>query len=156
MTTKSQQARVVRRNGGHLLDVNALVALADPDHDKHKAMEKWFVNGPREWAICPFTEAGLVRVTTNASAYSNPLTIEQARGFLTELATRNGYRYWPVSDPWLTLAAPFIDRLFGHKQVTDSYLLGMAVKHNSVLVTFDKAISYLAGSEYSQNLLVLA
>jgi hypothetical protein len=34
-------------------------------------------------------------------------------------------------------------------------LLGLAVKESGVLVTFDKAIKYLAGAIYSQNVLVL-
>jgi len=151
----------------YLLDVNALIALADPDHKHHEAMENWFVSnlkrkdsagsqgGKDTWAICPITEAGFVRVTTNPAGYPNALTVEQALAFLTELAARSGYRYWPISDPWASLAAPFLGRLFSHKQITDSYLLGLAVKNNGVLVTFDKGLRYLAGSEYSRNLLVL-
>jgi toxin-antitoxin system PIN domain toxin len=141
----------------YLLDVNALIALADPDHQHHEAIENWFVNSidPKHtWAICPLAEAGFVRVTTNP-AYSNPLTIEQALAVLNGHATQSGYRYWALSDPWLVLAAPFIGRLFSHRQVTDSYLLGLAIKNNGVLVTFDKGLGYLAGSEYSRNLLVL-
>jgi len=45
--------------------------------------------------------------------------------------------------------------LFGHQQVTDAYLLGLAVKENGVLVTFDRGIKYLAGSQFQRNLLVL-
>jgi toxin-antitoxin system PIN domain toxin len=141
----------------YLLDVNALIALADPDHKHHKTTEKWFVtlvDLRHTWAICPFTEAGFVRVTTNPG-YPNPLTVEQALAVLRGHATRSGYQYWPISDPWVVLAAPFIGRLFSHRQVTDSYLLGLAVKNNGVLVTFDKGLGYLAGSEYSRNLLVL-
>jgi toxin-antitoxin system PIN domain toxin len=141
----------------YLLDVNALIALADPDHQHHKAIEKWFVTSvdlKHTWAICPLTEAGFVRVTTNPG-YSNPLTVEQAFAFLSEFAKRSGYHYWPISDPWVLLAAPFIGRLFSHHQVTDSYLLGLAVKNNGVLLTFDKGLGYLAGSEYRRNLLVL-
>jgi toxin-antitoxin system PIN domain toxin len=144
----------MKNKGGYLLDVNALIALADPDHKDHDAIDGWWPN-PNVWAICPFTEAGFVRVTTNSS-YDHPFTVDRARDFLTELATRRGYRYWAVSDPWLKLAAPFADRLFGPKQITDSYLLGLSVKNNAVLVTFDKAIGYLAGSEYGDNLLVLS
>jgi hypothetical protein len=34
-------------------------------------------------------------------------------------------------------------------------LLGLAIKENGVLVTFDRGIKYMAGSEFSQNVLIL-
>jgi len=33
--------------------------------------------------------------------------------------------------------------------------LGLAIKEKGVLVTFDKAIQYMAGAEFSQNVLIL-
>ncbi len=55
----------------------------------------------------------------------------------------------------MTLTAPFAARIFGHQQVTDAYLLGLAIKENGVLVTFDKGIQYMAGAEFSRNVLLL-
>jgi predicted nucleic acid-binding protein len=79
----------------------------------------------------------------------------QAAAILADFAVHPGYRYWPIHDRWAVLTAPFSARILGHQQVTDAYLLGLAVKEKGVLVTFDKGIKYLAGKEYSQNLLVL-
>ena len=139
----------------YLLDLNALIGLGDPNHVHHPAIERWFLSsGKQDWGVCPITDSGFVRVTTNA-AYRSTRTIAQATAVLADFATHPGYRYWPISDPWIELAAPFLGRIFGHQQITDSYLLGLALKHNGVLVTFDKGIRYLAGSEYSRNLLVL-
>ena len=84
-----------------------------------------------------------------------PASIAQATAILADFATHPGYRYWSISAPWAALTAPFSSRLLGHQQITDAYLLGLAAKENGVLVTFDKAVKYLAGAEYSQNLLVL-
>jgi hypothetical protein len=53
------------------------------------------------------------------------------------------------------LTASFRDRIFGPQQVTDAYLLGLAIKENGVLVTFDRGLRYLAGPQFSRNLLVL-
>jgi predicted nucleic acid-binding protein len=36
------------------------------------------------------------------------------------------------------------ERIFGPKQLTDIYLLALAVKHNGRLVTFDRAIPIAA------------
>jgi predicted nucleic acid-binding protein len=119
-------------------------------------MQKWFQSsGKANWGVCPLTEAGFIRVTTNPVYRPSSRTVEQATAILADFATAPGYRYWPIVETWATLTAPFSARLFGHQQVTDAYLLGLAVKGGGVLVTFDKAIKYLAGAVYSQNVLVL-
>jgi uncharacterized protein len=137
-----------------LLDVNALVALADKDHIHHRIMTAWFKSqGHRGWAVCPFTEAGFLRIMCRLGLASRPL--EEVTEILSRFAQHPGYRYWPITSGWPALTAPFHGRLFGHQQVTDAYLLGLAVKKNGVLVTFDKALSHLAGAQHRQNLLIL-
>ena len=140
----------------YLLDLNALIFLADPDGLHYRAMLKWFdSSGKEDWGVCPLTEAGFVRVTTNP-AYRGPTrTFAQATAILAEFATHPGYRYWSITDRWAVLTAPFSARVLGHQQVTDAYLLGLAIKEEGVLVTFDKGIKYLAGTDFSRNLLVL-
>jgi predicted nucleic acid-binding protein len=39
--------------------------------------------------------------------------------------------------------------VYGPKQITDAYLLGIAGKHGGKLATMDKAIKSLAGAEFS-------
>jgi toxin-antitoxin system PIN domain toxin len=140
----------------YLLDLNALIAFGDPDHEHHQAIQEWFIaSGKADWGVCPFTEAGFVRVTTNPGYRPASRTIAQATAILADFATHPGYRYWAISDKWAVLTASFSARLLGHQQVTDAYLLGLAVKEKGVLVTFDRGIGYLAGADYSRNLLVL-
>ena len=140
----------------YLLDLNALIALVDPDSVHYIAMQEWFDSaGWEDWGVCPLTEAGFVRVTANPAFGGAARTLAQATAILAELADRPGYRYWRIADSWAELTAPFSARLLGHQQVTDAYLLGLAVKEDGVLVTFDKGVKYLAGTEYSRNLLVL-
>jgi predicted nucleic acid-binding protein len=83
------------------------------------------------------------------------LTVEESTYVFAALIDHPGYRFWPINEDWATLATPFIERVFGHQQITDAYLLGLAIKEGGVLVTMDKAIKYLAGSEYSRNVLLL-
>jgi uncharacterized protein len=143
-------------NARYLLDLNALIALADPDSIHYEAMQRWYdTAGHRDWGVCPLTESGFVRVTTNPK-YSGPnRTVAQARAILGELSKVSGYRYWPITESWVEVTAPFAPRIKGHQQVTDAYLLGMAIREEGTLVTFDASISYLAGSEFSDNLLTL-
>jgi toxin-antitoxin system PIN domain toxin len=138
----------------YLADVNVLIALLDEDHIHHKLVLKWFnATGSDEFGVCAFTEAGFLRVATNPKAGLH--TIDTALDALTSLNNYSGYRFWPISKGWVSLAAPFIERVFGHQQITDAYLLGLAIKEKGVLVTMDKAIRFLAGDEYRRNVLVL-
>ena len=141
----------------YLLDLNALISLADVDSIHYRAIHQWFdAGGGRSWGVCPLTESGFVRVTSNPKYRGPNRTIEQATAILAGFALHPGYRYWPIAEKWSVLTAPFSARLMGHQQVTDAYLLGLAIRENGILVTFDKAIRYLAGAEYKGNLLVLA
>ena len=142
---------------GYLLDLNALISLADPDSIHYDAMQRWFdAEGKQRWGICPLTESGFVRVTTNPKYGGQGRTVAQATAILAELANVSGYRYWPITESWAAVTAPFAARIKGHQQVTDAYLLGMAIRENGVLVTFDESIAYLAGTEFRGNLLTLA
>ena len=81
--------------------------------------------------------------------------MEQAVAILQALRGYPNYWYWEINESWVTLTAPFAARIFGHQQVTDACLLGLAINENGVLVTLDKAIGYLAGTRFAKNLLVL-
>lgn len=144
---------MIRRN---LLDLNVLIALTDDSHQHHGRAWDWLrSSGQQSWGICPLTEAGYVRVTTNPAAHTGARTLATSAAVLKELAREPGYCYWPMTESWATLTAPFADRIFGHQQVTDAYLLGMVIKEDGVLATFDRGLKYMAGAEFSKNLLVL-
>lgn len=139
-----------------LLDLNVLIALTDPAHQHHQKARNWLASsGGERLGICPLTESGFLRVTTNPAFRPGPHTVEQAMAILQALKGYPGYRYWEINESWVTLTAPFAARIFGHQQVTDAYLLGLAIKEKGVLVTFDKGIRRMAGAEFSQNVLLL-
>ncbi|HEV2646624.1 MAG TPA: TA system VapC family ribonuclease toxin [Acidobacteriaceae bacterium] len=140
----------------YLPDLNCLIALADPDHPHYGTAKQWFVqDGSKGWGVCPLTEAGFVRVTTNPSYGRRARTVSQATAILAGFTRSPGYFYWPIERPWAVLTAPFVDRIFGHQQVTDAYLLGLAVQQRGVLITFDRGLKYLAGVEYDKHVLLL-
>jgi len=133
--------------------VNVLIALFDQGHIHHRIVARWFSAPGLQWGVCPFSEAGFLRVSTNPVAGN--WTMEQATELLKSFANDPCFRFWPINTGWASLAAPFADRIFGHQQITDAYLLGLAVKEGGILVTLDKAFRHLAGSQYGKNLLVL-
>jgi toxin-antitoxin system PIN domain toxin len=137
----------------YLLDVNVLIALTEPEHPHHEYVTKWFETPGLDWGLCPFSEAGFLRVSTNPKAGAHSL--RESTNVLAEFANRPGYRFWPIATAWADLAAPFRERIFGHQQITDAYLLGLAVKEDGVLVTLDKAIQFMAGPRLTEHVLVL-
>lgn len=124
-----------------LLDVNVLIALLDPDHSLHAAATDWFAaNGKEGWASCPITQNGCIRVMAHPG-YPNALPVASIVGRLAEAAEEPQHAFWP--DDATLLDASVVDsaRIHGPGQLTDVYLLALAVKHRGRLVTFDKSIA---------------
>lgn len=137
----------------HLLDVNLLIALTEQGHANYRTAWKWFDTPGLRWGLCAFSVAGYLRITSNPNV--GGYSIAEAAHVLAVLTKRSGYRYWPITADWAELVAPFRERVWGHQQVTDAWLLGLAVKEGGVLVTLDKAIRSLAGPKLSKHVLVL-
>jgi toxin-antitoxin system PIN domain toxin len=139
----------------YLPDVNVLIALSDDAHEGHQAATRWFKDrGAHEWVLCPLTEAGFVRLSV--APHMGNKDMVDAVALLKEMTRVPGYRFLPISDTWLSLVHPFLTRLHGYRQVTDAYLLGLAIKEDAVLVTLDKHVEALAGTDYSRFVLTLS
>jgi len=140
-----------------LLDTNVLIALTEAGHTHHQKAQDWFNScGNNLWGICPLVEAGFIRITMNPKSYPNPRTIDQAIAILQAMKGLDRFWYWEMRESWVNLTAPFAAKVFGHRQVTDAYLLGLAIKENGVLVTFDRGIVDMAGDKFQRNVLLLA
>jgi predicted nucleic acid-binding protein len=136
----------------HLLDVNLLIALLDQYHVHHETVSEWFEIPDLHWALSAFSEAGTLRYFTRPKPAG--LSMSQATAMLEQLKQQPGYHYQSVSADWQTLTKPFSKRIHGHNQVTDAYLLGLAVREGLILVTLDHGILHLAG-EHREHVLVL-
>jgi toxin-antitoxin system PIN domain toxin len=138
----------------YLVDVNLLIALVDEEHTHYPAATNWLnAMGDEVWGACAFSQAGFLRIMTNPKLGS--YSVRDATRVLISLSQHPKYRFWPIADDWASLTAPFIERVFGHQQITDAYLLGLAIKEDGILVTMDSAIKHLAGARYSKNVLTL-
>jgi predicted nucleic acid-binding protein len=135
---------ILPKDSRYLLDLKVLVALLDEEHIYHQIVTEWFDTPGLQWAICPFTEAGLLRHMARPKI--GDLSMEEATAMLAQLAQEPGYHYQPISGDWQTLCGWFFKRLFGHKQITDAYLLGLAVLEELILVTFNRAMLHPAGA----------
>jgi uncharacterized protein len=123
-----------------LFDVNVLIALLDTDHVGHSVATAWFAAQLEHgWASCPITENGTARIMASAG-YSNPLPVAAVLERLGMAKATEHHRFWP-DDVSLTNVEVFNHTaLLGPKQITDRYLLALAVRNNGRLVTFDQGI----------------
>ena len=123
-----------------LLDVNVLIALFDPDHTLHDDASRWFKANVRDgWASCPLTQNGFIRVTSQP-AYSNPLPVDVGAQRLREAASHSHHEFWADDVSLLDKGHVDTTRIHGPRQLTDVYLLSLAVSHGGRLVTFDRAL----------------
>lgn len=75
---------------------------------------------------------------------------------LAEACHQNIHAFWPDEVSLLDSEVVDSTRIHGPRQLTDVYLLALAVQHEGRLVTFDGAIPLAAVKKASaQNLLVL-
>ena len=130
---------------GCLLDVNVLIALIDPTHVHHDRAHDWFADaGSRDWLSCPTTQNGAIRVVSNPRYSNAQPTPESAILSLRSLAAVGSHRF--VSDDVSLLDAATIDptALITSSEVTDTYLLALARRHDSRLATFDRRMATAA------------
>jgi toxin-antitoxin system PIN domain toxin len=128
----------------YLLDINVLVALLWTNHEHHRAASDWHRSHQRAgWATCPLTQAGFVRVSSNPQVFRDAPSPARAVEVLQANLRHPTHRFWKEDIPFAQAVAPFGGRLTGHQQTTDAYLLGLAIRKQGVLATFDTSVTAL-------------
>jgi toxin-antitoxin system PIN domain toxin len=117
-----------------------LIALFDPGHIRHGAALAWWRSHRLEgWATCPLTQNGFVRIISKLG-YQRPIALGTAVGLLAAQMSQSDHEFWPdnvsIADGQLFGR----NRILGPNQITDVYLLALAVKNGGRLVTLDRAI----------------
>lgn len=142
----------------YLLDANALIALAWTQHEHHERISRWFRGHAREgWATCAFTQAAFVRVIAQPVFSGHAIGI----GDIVELLLRNTahpkHRLLPLDFGFEHVMGSCTGGLLGHRQVTDAWLLALAIRHKVKLLTFDSGITQLLATpqERQQHLSIL-
>ena len=123
-----------------LFDVNVLVALLDQNHEWHRIASDWFdTNSLDGWMTSPITQNGCIRLLSQPN-YPNPVGVGEATANLRTAISDNYHSF--IADDISILDDALIDLnyLVGHRQLTDVYLLALAVAHDARLVTLDTRI----------------
>jgi len=118
----------------YLLDVNALLAAILSTHSKHHIVDAWLKK--KSLAVCPLSELGFIRISTNPKAYNVSMAL--ARQSLEAFKAAHKAEFIPDDIPALKSSA-----LKG-EAVTDYYLSELASTKGLKLATLDTGIEHAA------------
>jgi uncharacterized protein len=117
----------------YLLDVNILLAAIWDNHPLH---ERAFVGiRGKDIAVCPLTELGFIRISTNPKASINA-PMDKTRELLQQFIRERKAVRIPADISALESKAGKSD------EVTDSYLAELASQHNMKFATMDGNIKH--------------
>lgn len=123
-----------------LLDVNVLLALLDADHLDHDRAWEWADTELADgWASCAITENGFVRIISQPR-YPSPISPHRAVDLLRTSRDGSDHAFWPCDVSSLDPEVLTTERIHGPRQLTDAYLLALAVHHDGRFVTFDRRV----------------
>lgn len=122
----------------YLLDVNVLIARSDASHEFHVPAKQWLAERAGEpILVCPLVENGFVRILGHPQYPGGPGSPAGAPEHLRLLRERPDVHF--VADD-VSIADGSIFRLdddLTSRQLTDVYLLGLAVSLGARFVTLD-------------------
>ncbi|NDJ10340.1 MAG: VapC toxin family PIN domain ribonuclease [Acidobacteriia bacterium] len=128
-----------------LFDVNALIAIVEQSHPFHRPMHAWLQKHVGvTWATCPITENGFVRVLSQSSFQGQRRSPADSIELLRRVRQTPGWPhiFWPddysISEPSSINAA----LVPGHNQITDVYLVALALRKGGRLLTFDRRTAW--------------
>ncbi|HEY7338683.1 MAG TPA: TA system VapC family ribonuclease toxin [Bryobacteraceae bacterium] len=125
-----------------LLDASMLIAHLWQEHEFHAVARRWMnLNAHKGWATCAVTQAAFVRILSNPSVSKNGVSLENALELLEVNLAHPHHHYW--RDDRGAVEAIRRVQLESHHQVTDAYLLGLALRHKGRFVTMDRRIAKL-------------
>lgn len=138
-----------------LLDTSILIALLDASHIHHRLTAQWLqTHGDAGWASCPITLNGCIRVLSQPS-YPNRLPMQQVVTGLKQAMQNPLHEFW--ADDVNTATTKAIDWSYTVRptQLTDVYLLTLAVAHDARFVTLDQGMALACVPEARANQLVV-
>lgn len=116
------------------------MALFNADHVHHTLAHDWF-SEEREtgWATCPLTENGFVRLLAQPASGLEMRSVDLIDRLSRFCASRH-HVFWPDALSLCDASLFNQSYIVGHRQLTDVYLLGLAVKMGGRLATCDRSI----------------
>lgn len=130
-----------------LADVNVLVALLWERHVDHVDAVDWFERLDDSFATTTVTQLGFVRVSSHPRILGEQLTVGEATATLRALCAHRRHVFLADGRGFIGNELVPIERLTGHRPVTDAHLVAVARAHSARLVTFDRGLARIGGDE---------
>jgi toxin-antitoxin system PIN domain toxin len=124
-----------------LLDINVIIALLDAEHVLHGVAQRWLARElDAGWASCPVTQNGVLRILSQP-AYPNHRPVAEVAERLADACRHPSHQFWSGGISLISPNSVSWTQLLGPRQVTDAYLLAVAVAEGGRFVSFDQRIS---------------
>ena len=108
-------------------------------HIHHEISHQWFAEkGQQAWATCPLTENGFVRIASHPNYPNRPGDVPAVLSILRQVCESPGHHFW--NEDLTILEIMQTDAIITHAQITDVYLLGLALSKQGKLATLDLRI----------------
>ncbi len=90
------------------------------------------------------TQLGVVRLLSNPAFSPDALPLDQAVAVLKRNIDHPLHEFWPDSVAVTGLLQGLVHHTQAYRQATGAYLLGLAIRKNARLATFDHTVRQLA------------
>lgn len=118
-----------------LLDANVLIALINEAHVHHERARTWFAKKKPLFATCPITEGALIRHYFRETEQPSS---QAAINLIQEIHALPSHQFWNDS---LNYGEINYRGIIGHRQITDAYLVALAISKKGILATMDSGLS---------------
>ena len=128
-----------------LYDVNLLLAMFTADHEHHAAARRWRTSlADKRWASTDLTVSGFIRLSANPRVTSLPKSPLESWRVLSSNFAGSSHHTLGAAPPAPDLLAEILRRCQGYRQVTDAFLIHLAIANHAVLATFDSGLKHLS------------
>jgi predicted nucleic acid-binding protein len=121
-------------------------------------MLEWFGRYARQgWATSALTQAAFVRIVSQPAFSGRAIGVAEVAELLLRNTQHKRHRLLTLDFGFAEVLGCCSGGLFGHRQITDAYLLTQAIRSSARLLTFDGGVAQLLATpeERKQHLRVM-
>jgi len=139
-----------------LLDVNVVISLLDGSHNLRPRAMNWLLDvGRHGWITCPTIQNGVIRIMGGRAYGQTRFTALESSQRLRSLMQASTHAFTPDDASLLDPEVVDLALIGTGGDVTDTYLLRLAVAHDLTLATMDGRLNTAAVTNGDQHLSII-